>query len=230
MDEWSITVGECIATKIEEGISSADFLIVLLSKHAVESKWVEREWKTAFWDEVNKNRIVVLPIRLEPCDIPALLQTKKYADLHESYEKGIGQTRDAICHLSRQQAKLNFYHAVGMVRSELASDSEEEAILRNEHWDRFGRAVTALQGWLSISVQRDNSLHYLDKYELSVSQLQRQLAHLGVYSGGIDGHFTEAVAEAIMKFQRLHNLRHVDGVFGPLTYLAMADAAEINKR
>lgn len=51
LDEWEIHVGECIPTKIEQGIGAAGFLIVLLSRHAVESAWVEREWKAAYWDE-----------------------------------------------------------------------------------------------------------------------------------------------------------------------------------
>src|SRR5882672_3864723 len=65
LDEWNIKVGQCIPTEIEKGLENAQFLILLLSKHAVRSKWVDREWKTAYWDEVRSNSITVLPVLLE---------------------------------------------------------------------------------------------------------------------------------------------------------------------
>ena len=62
LDEWEIHVGDCIHSKIEEGIQKADFLVLLLSSHAVASKWVEREWKAAHWNEVESNAVALLPV------------------------------------------------------------------------------------------------------------------------------------------------------------------------
>jgi hypothetical protein len=76
LDSWRIKVGQCILHEIEQGIEIADFVIVLLSVHAVESSWVDREWKTAYWDEVNNKSIIVLPACIERCKVPKLLQTK----------------------------------------------------------------------------------------------------------------------------------------------------------
>jgi len=59
--------------------------------HAVQSKGVDREWKAAYWDEVNDETVVILPACIEECKIPKLLQTKKYASFHESYEKGLSE-------------------------------------------------------------------------------------------------------------------------------------------
>jgi predicted nucleotide-binding protein len=36
LDEWEISVGECILTSIEKSIDQAAFVVVLLSKHADE--------------------------------------------------------------------------------------------------------------------------------------------------------------------------------------------------
>lgn len=76
LDEWRICVGESIPTAISDGIQECEFLVILLSKHAVESGWVEREWQAAYWHEVTSGRTRVLPVLLEDCQIPTLLLPK----------------------------------------------------------------------------------------------------------------------------------------------------------
>jgi TIR domain-containing protein len=78
LDEYEIRVGDCIVTKIEHGIADADYVAVILSKHSVQSGWVEREWKSKYWTEVEQDSISVLPVLVEDCDIPNILKTKLY--------------------------------------------------------------------------------------------------------------------------------------------------------
>jgi hypothetical protein len=89
LDEWRIRVGESIPLKISDGIQRCDALVVILSQHAVESKWVENEWQAKYWDEIKDERVRVLPILLKPCEIPSLLRPKKYADFTDDYGKGL---------------------------------------------------------------------------------------------------------------------------------------------
>jgi len=56
---------------------------------------------------------------------------------------------------------------------------------------------------------------------LTAAQLKSQLRLLGVYGGDVNDELTDDVFDAIVQFQRKHNLRHIDGVFGPLTYSEM---------
>ena len=224
LDEWEIHVGECIPSKIEEGIGSADFLIILLSRHAVQSPWVDREWRAAYWAEVSDNKLAILPVRVEPCSIPLLLQAKKYADLADSYERGLQQLAEAIAYYSRLQKDKDFFRAIPTVWAEDRSLTDSERVRRNDHWDRFERVVTSLPSSHRKEVQVLNSLHYIEKYSLKVSELKAALQSLGVFAEPIDDTFTDELVESITAFQRLYNLRHCDGVFGPLTYLAMAQA------
>lgn len=90
-DEWEIRVGECIVSRIQEGLSKADFVILVLTPEAVASGWVKREWKDAYWSEIKEKNIVVLPVLLRKTDIPKLLRTKKYADFSTSFEIGFGE-------------------------------------------------------------------------------------------------------------------------------------------
>ncbi|MDJ0510430.1 MAG: toll/interleukin-1 receptor domain-containing protein [Crocosphaera sp.] len=104
LDQWDITVGECIPQKISEGVAKADFVIVLLSEHSVNSQWVKREWQTKYWDEVQKRTIQVLPVLLQDCEIPALLKTKRYADFRHDYNNGLEDILIAISRLQEQES------------------------------------------------------------------------------------------------------------------------------
>ncbi len=95
LDEYAIQVGDSIPDKIEEGLQNADFVAVLLSPAAVQSGWVDREWKGKYWAEVSAGRVMVLPVLLEDCEIPLLLAPKKYADLR-NYATGLVQLVAAI--------------------------------------------------------------------------------------------------------------------------------------
>lgn len=91
LDEAEIAVGECILTKVNDGIAESDYIIVILSKNSVASNWVEKEWKSKYWTEINSGLITVLPVLVEDCTIPKLLQTKKYADFTKEYSVGFAQ-------------------------------------------------------------------------------------------------------------------------------------------
>lgn len=105
LDEWEIKVGECIPSKIEHGVSEADYVVVILSPSSVKSGWVEREWKTKYWEEIEKNKTLVLPILIEDCRIPPLLKTKKYADFRENYAIGLKELTSAVSPLIRKISK-----------------------------------------------------------------------------------------------------------------------------
>ncbi|MFA7421929.1 MAG: TIR domain-containing protein [Melioribacteraceae bacterium] len=95
-DEWNIKVGECIVSEIEKGIQTSDYMIIILSSHSVNSSWVEKEWKTKYWDEINNKKVLVLPTLIEKCDIPPLLKTKKYADFTKSYAVGFANLVNSL--------------------------------------------------------------------------------------------------------------------------------------
>lgn len=103
LDEWDIKVGESIPEKISNGLEEADFIIVILSENAVTSKWVEREWHTKYWNEIQHGRIHVLPILLKDCKIPELLKTKKYADFRNDFNIGLNDLLSALESLSNKK-------------------------------------------------------------------------------------------------------------------------------
>ena len=88
-DEENIRLGETIRRSIEAGIDRAQFLIFLLSKSSVTSEWCQRELDIALERETAEN-IVVLPVVIEDCNIPATLRTKRYLKI-ENYNDGLNR-------------------------------------------------------------------------------------------------------------------------------------------
>jgi len=73
------------------GIKDCDFVLVILSKHSINSHWVEREWESKYWDEVQAGEIKVIPVLFDECEIPQLLKTKKYANFTRDYSTGLDE-------------------------------------------------------------------------------------------------------------------------------------------
>lgn len=89
LDEWEILVGDRIVQKIQQGIAESDYLAIWLTKEAVRSGWVEREWQTKYGQEVNSETTAILPLLAEDCELPLLLQDRAWADFRYDYESGL---------------------------------------------------------------------------------------------------------------------------------------------
>ncbi|WP_322763102.1 SUMF1/EgtB/PvdO family nonheme iron enzyme [Frankia sp. Cr2] len=91
LDQWEIGVGQGITQTIQRGLADARYLALWLTRASVQSGWVETEWQTKFSAAVASRSTVVLPLLAEDCDIPLLLQDKKYADFRHGYTAGLAE-------------------------------------------------------------------------------------------------------------------------------------------
>jgi hypothetical protein len=89
LDEYEIKIGDIIIEKLNRGIEECDYLLIWLTKKSVKSPWVQREWYSKYHVEIETNKILVLPLLAEDCDIPLFLKTKRYADFRFSYNQGL---------------------------------------------------------------------------------------------------------------------------------------------
>ncbi|MEM1228516.1 MAG: toll/interleukin-1 receptor domain-containing protein [Planctomycetota bacterium] len=87
-DRESIQPGDSIPSQINEGLKAADFVLVVLSKHSVTSRWVQMETDAAFMAEAAGESTVLLPVLIDDCEIPPLLRPKLYVDLQD-YDSGL---------------------------------------------------------------------------------------------------------------------------------------------
>jgi hypothetical protein len=102
-DEWEITAGESIPAKIAQGLSESDALILVLSEDSTASRWVEAEWQSIYWSEIETGGVMLLPVRKEKCKIPTLLKHRKYADFASDYSDGLEGLLRALGRLKRRK-------------------------------------------------------------------------------------------------------------------------------
>jgi hypothetical protein len=105
-DEWEIRIGESITQKIEKGLQDADFVAVLLTKHSVESRWVEKEWQSKIGEEADSWKVKILPLWAEICNIPYLLKDKRYANFVNDFDEGISELISAINYHTQEMKML----------------------------------------------------------------------------------------------------------------------------
>jgi len=77
IDEMEILPGDNIVKKIDQGLSSSDAIIVLLSKDYVSSKWAMQELSVFTARSISEEDIRILPILLEDCDLPIYLLPRR---------------------------------------------------------------------------------------------------------------------------------------------------------
>jgi hypothetical protein len=88
-DKWEIRPGDSLIQKVfTEGLSSAEFFLVLLSSKSVDSKWVREELDAAMIRKI-EGVIRIIPILKEPCDIPLPLRALLWVDLSKDYDDGV---------------------------------------------------------------------------------------------------------------------------------------------
>ena len=78
VDEDEIKGGESLIIAISNAISEMEYLGVVLSPNAVQSKWVQEELELALNQQIEKASVKVIPILLRQCEIPSFLKGKKY--------------------------------------------------------------------------------------------------------------------------------------------------------
>lgn len=89
IDEQRILVGDSIPEKIAQGLAESDFFLIVVSHNSVESPWVKKELNSALVHEIERRKVVVLPIKLDDVKMPDSINDKLYSDFRGSYEEGL---------------------------------------------------------------------------------------------------------------------------------------------
>ena len=95
-DKWEIKVGESLSAKIQQALTSAAWLTVILTPNSVNSSWVQGELAAGLTREFESKKVVVLPLLFRDCELPVFLRDKKYADFRSSYGAGLKELLTAI--------------------------------------------------------------------------------------------------------------------------------------
>jgi len=96
-----LKIGEKTRSAIDEAIRTHEKLLLILSKHSVESQWVEQEVEGALEKERKQNRTILFPIRIDDAVMKAeagwaayIKRTRNIGDFrkwkdHDRYRKDL---------------------------------------------------------------------------------------------------------------------------------------------
>jgi len=96
VDQSELKVGGSLAGSIQEGIAKSNAFLLLYSRAAASSPWVELEWQAALSRALTDPTYALLLGRLDAADPPLLLQTKKWTDLSSDLVAGIAGLQQAL--------------------------------------------------------------------------------------------------------------------------------------
>jgi len=102
LDRWELNIGDSLISKIQEAITGASALLVILSKASVASEWCKKELNAALVRELEEKRVVVLPVLVEDCDIPLFLRDKMHADFRRDVDYGLKIILEAVAKISNE--------------------------------------------------------------------------------------------------------------------------------
>ncbi|MCZ3364407.1 MULTISPECIES: toll/interleukin-1 receptor domain-containing protein [Methanobacterium] len=171
-DKWEIQEGDSLIYKIiSEGIANSDFFLILLSNASVNSKWVKEELDAAIIQNI-ESITHIIPILIEPIDIPLPLRNLIWIEMYSNYDNAI-KSLIKIIHEDYENYSLNiiskyFISSIGGL-SKNASSVGSILLLRPDDKTGFEKSFSAkeLQSLVPLTSQELNdAINELEEYGL----------------------------------------------------------------
>jgi len=84
VDEGELQVGQSLLATIGKAVNRVKFVLAIISKHSIRSRWVGKELAIAMQKELGGRTVVVIPLRIDDCRMPDFISDKLYCDLSPS--------------------------------------------------------------------------------------------------------------------------------------------------
>ena len=94
-DEWTIRPGESLTGGIEEGLSRSSVFVLLWSKDAAASNWVDTELRAYIRRRVDDKKLRIIPIMMDDTPLPTLVAD--YRGFVAKSSRSIGRIASDIC-------------------------------------------------------------------------------------------------------------------------------------
>ena len=95
-DSWSIQPGDGIIDKMNGGLLEMNYFLFFVSRNSLNSNMVKLEWQNALY-EASKDKCKFIPIKLDDCNMPAILLQNLYIDFYNySPDVGLAQIIDVL--------------------------------------------------------------------------------------------------------------------------------------
>jgi TIR domain-containing protein len=185
IDEKEIYVGEDILDRLGEGLEKMDAFVILISKYALESGWVNKEVKFAAIREIAERKALILPFIIDDTritDLPWFLREKHCLHITADRDGAARAVEEILKALKRRSGAADKAHAdlgrdarIDKLISGIGpgdwARAQQAAIEIIKNTDRFGRneLFERLQAYTNFA-ERDEQHGVLHTIE-SVAQL-----------------------------------------------------------
>ena len=129
VDQSDLPAGASLAASVQAGIEKSDSFLLLHSRNAAESGWVDLEWQAAIERQVRDKGYTFLLARLDDTEVPLILSSKKWIDLTEDYASGLAAIGAALGPIKAPPSRPTVWYFDDM------ADSLEQFTRR--HQERF---------------------------------------------------------------------------------------------
>jgi hypothetical protein len=100
MDRWELGVGDSLTQRIQDALKGSAAVLVILSKHSVDSEWCKRELTAGLVRELEEKHTVVMPCVIDDCEIPLFLRDKLYADFRSDPDQAFSLLDQSLSKIS----------------------------------------------------------------------------------------------------------------------------------
>ena len=107
LDEWKVFDGNSMVKKLQRGLNSCDFLCIIFTKKSNNSNWVEKEWQSLLYKEINNRKITILPIKGDDCAMPLVLMDRQCEDFSKDYEVALDKFVKNLCYCMKMKHLVN---------------------------------------------------------------------------------------------------------------------------
>lgn len=107
IDSVKLKFGDNIPERINEGISAAEVVIVVVSKNSMSSKWVQHEFSSIALSEISKRQSKIIPVLIDAGPVPSYLANYFFADLTHDFEGGLSLLIDSLAPTKRRRESVH---------------------------------------------------------------------------------------------------------------------------
>ncbi|MBN1186513.1 MAG: toll/interleukin-1 receptor domain-containing protein [Bacteroidales bacterium] len=84
LDEWNMIPGESFADSMNQAMRDSKYILIIMSPAYFSSEWTKQEYNFGMYEELNSNKVKIIPVLYKQCDIPIPLKSKLYIDFSSS--------------------------------------------------------------------------------------------------------------------------------------------------
>ncbi len=82
VDTWEMLPGDSLVDKVFKGIEQAEAVVIVLSTNSVNKPWIREELNAGFLRRI-KDKIKLIPVIIDNCEIPECLQTTVHEEIKD---------------------------------------------------------------------------------------------------------------------------------------------------